>query len=119
MGLRVADRYGGGVTTGLDETLAALADPTRRAVIDTLAHGPRTAGALARTAGASPPAMSRHLRVLRRCGLVQERSDDIDARVRIYSLRPDRLHVVRGWLDDVERYWAGQLDAFTAHMEER
>lgn len=119
MDLRVADRDGDGVTTALDETLAALADPTRRTVIDSLAKSPQSAGALAAAAGASPPAMSRHLRVLRRCGLVQERSDDADARVRIYSLRPDRLHLIRGWLDDVERFWTDQLDAFTAHMEGR
>lgn len=119
MDLRVADRNGDGVTADLDETLAALADPTRRTVIDALAKSPQSAGALAATAGTSPPAMSRHLRVLRRCGLVHERSDATDARVRIYSLRPDRLHVVRGWLDDVERFWTGQLDAFTAHMEGR
>jgi DNA-binding transcriptional ArsR family regulator len=105
--------------TGLDETLAVLADPTRRAVIDTLARGPKSAGSLATAAGASPPAMSRHLRVLRHSGLVQERSDDNDLRVRIYSLRPDRLGDVRGWLDDVERFWAAQLDAFTTHMEGR
>lgn len=119
MGVRFTDRQGDGVTTALDETLAALADPTRRAVIDALAHQPQSAGALAAAAGASPPAMSRHLRVLRRCGLVAERYDDADARVRIYSLRPERLQRVRGWLDDVERFWTGQLDAFTAHMEER
>jgi len=115
MDLRIADRDRSGVS-GLDETLAVLADPTRRVVIDTLARGPQSAGALATAAGTSPPAMSRHLRVLRRSGLVDERTDSNDARVRIYSLQPDRLGDVRGWLDDVERFWTAQLDAFTAHM---
>lgn len=107
----------GSAGDGVDDTLAALADPTRRGVVDRLARRPHSAGALAAAAGISAPAMSRHLRVLRRCGLVDERPDPADARVRIYSLRPDRLTTVRSWLSDVEDFWATQLDAFTEHVE--
>lgn len=105
--------------SALDDTLAALADPVRRQVVDLLAQQPRSAGALAAATGLSPPAMSRHLRVLRRGGIVVERHDTDDARIRIYSLRPDRLAGVSAWLAEVEAYWSAQLDSFRRHVEER
>lgn len=103
----------------LDETLVALADPARRQVVDLLAQHPRSAGALAAAVRLSPPAMSRHLRVLRRSGVVVERPDPYDARVRIYSLRPERFADVAAWLSDVETYWSAQLESFRRHVEER
>jgi DNA-binding transcriptional ArsR family regulator len=78
-----------GVMSNLDATLAALADPTRRAVIDLLRTTPRRAGELANLLEVSPPALSRHLRLLRAQGLVQEEGNDDDARVRMYSLKPE------------------------------
>ena len=66
----------------LDRTLAALADPDRRRAIDLLREGPRRAGELAQAIGLPAPAMSRHLRVLRQSGLVQESHPEFDARVR-------------------------------------
>jgi DNA-binding transcriptional ArsR family regulator len=107
------------MTGALDETLTALADPTRRLVVDLLARGPQSAGVLATAAGSSPPAMSRHLRVLRRLGLVEGRHDEDDARLRIYSLRPNRLQEVKGWLEDLEAFWSDQLEGFKKHLEER
>jgi DNA-binding transcriptional ArsR family regulator len=104
-------------TGQLDATLQALADPTRRAAIDVLRHGPRRAGELAATLDQSPPAMSRHLRVLRKGGLVVDSGVDDDARVRIYQLRPERFRDLQAWLDRVEAYWSGQLGAFKAHAE--
>jgi DNA-binding transcriptional ArsR family regulator len=102
----------------LDRTLLALADPTRRGVIDLLRHKPRRAGELASALEVSPPALSRHLRVLRAQGLVEEkRQKNEDARVRVYSLRPEPFRDLRRWLDGVERYWAGQLTAFKEHAE--
>jgi DNA-binding transcriptional ArsR family regulator len=107
------------MTGALDETLTALADPTRRLVVDLLARAPQSAGALATAAGSSPPAMSRHLRVLRRLGLVEGRHDEDDARLRIYSLRPNRLQEVKGWLEDLEAFWSDQLEGFKKHLEDR
>ena len=104
-------------TADLDTTLAALADPHRRRVVDLLASGPQSAGALAASVGLTPPAMSRHLRVLRRSGLVQESSHADDARVRVYSLRPERFADLKGWLDDVAAFWTDQLQAFKDHVE--
>ncbi len=101
----------------LDETFAALADPTRRAVVDLLRKKPRRAGELSSALAMSPPAMSRHLRVLRTMGLVEETSVDDDARVRMYTLRRDRFAELRSWLDEVESFWGDQLGAFKAHAE--
>jgi DNA-binding transcriptional ArsR family regulator len=101
----------------LDETLAALADPTRRKVVDLLRKRPRRAGELAATVQMSPPAMSRHLRVLRATGLVQTDPTEQDARVRVYRLRPERFVALQAWLDQVQAFWAEQLVAFKAHAE--
>ena len=97
----------------------ALADPTRRRVVDLLARS-RCARARSRPRFAmSAPAMSRHLRVLRQSGLVEEEGLEEDARVRVYRLRPERFAALRGWLDEVEGYWNDQLAAFKAHAERR
>jgi DNA-binding transcriptional ArsR family regulator len=104
-------------STELDRTFAALADPTRRRVVDLLRRRPQRAGELAAAFEMSAQAMSRHLRVLRRTGLVEEEGLDDDARVRVYRLRPERFAAIRGWLDEVESYWADQLAAFKAHAE--
>jgi DNA-binding transcriptional ArsR family regulator len=101
----------------LDRTLAALADPTRRGVIDLLHKKPRRAGELADALEMSPPAMSRHLRVLRKSGLVEEGDDEDDARVRIYRLRPQPFSALRRWLDEVETFWSRELDAFKEYAE--
>jgi DNA-binding transcriptional ArsR family regulator len=104
-------------TARLDETLAALADPHRRKVVELLRVGPRRAGELAQATGLTPPAMSRHLRTLRRSGLVEETSPEFDARVRVYQLRPEPMvHLLR-WLEESERMWTVQLAAFKAHLE--
>jgi DNA-binding transcriptional ArsR family regulator len=103
----------------LDRTLAALADPTRRGVIDLLRKRPRRAGELADAFDMSPPAMSRHLRVLRKTGLVEEEELEDDARVRVYRLKRSPFSALRHWLDDVEEFWAGQLASFKEHAERR
>jgi DNA-binding transcriptional ArsR family regulator len=101
----------------LDHTLAALADPTRRGVVDLLRRKPRRAGELAESLGTSPPAMSRHLRVLRTTGLVDEDHRGEDARVRVYRLRPQPFRALRGWLDEVEKFWTLELASFRNHVE--
>jgi len=105
------------IVTGLDRTLAALADPTRRRVVDLLRKGPRPAGELAATAEMSGPAMSRHLRVLRASGLVEAENVAHDARLRVYRLRPEPFHALQAWLGLVEEFWDDQLGAFKAHLE--
>ena len=105
------------MTTALDGTLAALADPTRRGVIDLLRMRPRRPAELAAAFRMSPPAMSRHLRVLRKSGLVEEEGIDDDARVRVYRLRAEPFRGLRDWLTEVEGFWTAELASFKAHAE--
>ena len=103
--------------TSIDRTLAALADPHRRRVVDLLSERPRPAGELARELGLSASTMSRHLRALRESGLVEESHPAFDARVRVYALRPGPITELKGWLEQSERLWSEQLLAFKAHLE--
>jgi DNA-binding transcriptional ArsR family regulator len=101
------------------QALAALTDPTRRAVIALLARGPQRAGELASTLAMAPPSLSRHLRVLRRSGLIADDEPEHDARVRIYRLRPEALAPLQGWLEELQSFWSDQLHAFKAHAEKK
>ncbi len=108
----------------LDRTLAALADPHRRRVVELLRERPRRAGELAEAAGLNPPAMSRHLKTLRQsglvevAGLVEESHPGFDARVRVYQLRAEPMVDLLRWLEQTERMWSAQLAAFKAHLEQ-
>jgi DNA-binding transcriptional ArsR family regulator len=101
----------------LDRTLAALADPHRRRVVELLRERPRRAGELARAVGLNPPALSRHLRALKAGGLIEETHPAFDARVRVYSLRIGAMANLKAWLEHTERLWSAQLAAFKAHVE--
>jgi DNA-binding transcriptional ArsR family regulator len=103
----------------IDRTLAALADPTRRQVVDLLRERPRRAGELATGCSTSAPAMSRHLRVLRASGLVEVEAEqpEQDARLRVYRLRPEPFVTLQAWLDHVQSFWNQQLGAFKAYTE--
>jgi DNA-binding transcriptional ArsR family regulator len=101
----------------LDRAFAALADPTRRAAVELLRRGPRRAGELAEALGSSPAGLSRHLRVLRQSGLIAERELQADGRVRLLHLEREPFDALRGWVEDVETFWTGQLDSFKAHAE--
>jgi DNA-binding transcriptional ArsR family regulator len=103
----------------LDSTLSALADPTRRTVVDLLRESPCRAGELAARASTSAPAMSRHLRVLRAGGLVEAGPVDHDARLRVYRLRPEPFTALQEWLDQVQTFWDEQLGSFKEHAERR
>jgi DNA-binding transcriptional ArsR family regulator len=102
---------------GLDLTLAALADPHRRRVVDLLRERPHRAGELAQAVHVSFPAMSRHLKTLRKSGVVAEDRDEFDSRVRIYRLRPEAMTELKAWLADTEAMWARQLSALKAHLQ--
>ncbi|MGZ9201673.1 MAG: ArsR/SmtB family transcription factor [Caulobacteraceae bacterium] len=92
----------------LDRTLAALAEPHRRAVVDLLAERPRSAGELAERAGLAAPAMSRHLRALREARVVEETPSPADSRVRIYRLRAQPMLHLSEWLEEKERLFTAQ-----------
>src|ERR1700685_2640237 len=89
----------------LDAAFGALADSSRREMIRMLLHKPRRAGELAESVDMSPQALSRHLRVLRKAGLVCEAGIEADARVRIYSVHPAAFHPLQQWLAQVEETW--------------
>jgi DNA-binding transcriptional ArsR family regulator len=103
----------------LDRAFAALADPTRRSVIRLLKAEPRRASEIADALGATRPATSKHLRVLKDAGLVEEGGLEEDARVRVYRLRRKPFVELRSWLDDVEGFWTAQLASFQAHVAAR
>jgi DNA-binding transcriptional ArsR family regulator len=97
--------------------LTALADPTRRGMVELLAERPRRVGELVAAFPVSQPAISRHLRVLRQHGLIEEQRPDGDRRGRVYRLRPGSLDPLAGWLDEVRRFWAEHLEQFRTYAE--
>ncbi len=101
----------------LDAAFAALSDASRREMIRVLLQQPRRAGELAQSIDMSPQALSRHLRVLRKAGLVSEEGIERDARVRIYSVHPAAFQPVQQWLAQVEELWRVQLHAFKSYAE--
>lgn len=94
----------------------AIADPTRRAIIDLLRRGERSAGEIAEQFPVSRPAISRHLRVLREAGLVRERRD---ARSRIYRLDPRPLRELDRWLEHYRVFWTARLQSLKHYAESR
>ncbi|MBM6398962.1 ArsR/SmtB family transcription factor [Phycicoccus sonneratiae] len=92
----------------MDAVLQALADPSRRTVLEILRDHPATAGELAEALPIARPGVSRHLRVLREAGLVESRPE---AQRRVYTLRPEALVEVDDWLEQYRALWRGRLDA--------
>lgn len=90
------------------ESFAALADPTRRRIIEILARGPLPAGAIAQRFAITAPAISQHLKVLRAARLVQVR---VAAQQRIYELDAAGFAEIDDWLEGVEPVWQKRLDA--------
>ena len=103
--------------TDLDQTLTALADPVRRAIVDLLSRRPLRPSEVADALDMSRPAMSRHLRVLRMAGFLEEEMLRDDARSRLLQLRRQPFKQLRGWVDEVESFWTDQLHSFKAHAE--
>ena len=95
----------------------ALADPTRRRVVELLGSQPARAGELAAALGTSAPAMSKHLRHLLRAGLVADERDTTDARARVFRLRPQSVAAIQSWLDQLQAHWDVQLRSFQRHLE--
>ena len=89
-----------------DAAFSALADPTRRAVLDLLRAGTRPAGDIASAFTVSRPAISKHLRILRRAHLVEERRE---GRHRMYHLNPEPLKAVDSWLNQYRQFWTASL----------
>jgi DNA-binding transcriptional ArsR family regulator len=105
-----------GILVHMATTFAALAEPTRRRILDLLRDEPRSVGDLVERLGLSQPGTSKHLRVLREAGLVRVRPD---AQRRWYELRPESLAEVDAWIEPYRRLWAGRLDALERHLDEQ
>jgi len=97
------------------DTFAALADPTRRRILERLGRGERAAGQFVREFAVTAPAISQHLKVLREAGLVRVRPD---RQRRLYSLDPAGWAEVDEWLARMRRFWAGRLDVLARELEQ-
>lgn len=95
--------------------MEALADPTRRRIVELLSVDERAAGHIAEEFDVSKPAISRHLRVLRDAGVVSAR---VDAQRRIYRLEPAALDDLDAWLHHIRTAWNRRLDALEAHLND-
>jgi DNA-binding transcriptional ArsR family regulator len=95
------------------EAFAALADPTRRRIVELLAERDRDAGELAASFPVSRPAVSRHLRVLKESGLVTVKPR---AQRRVFSLNPRPLDDLASWLDRYRSFWSQRLDALETEL---
>src|SRR5690349_17173271 len=98
----------------MDMVMQALADGSRRTVLEILRSHPATAGELAEALPIARPGVSRHLRVLREAGLVDVRQE---AQRRIYSLRPEPLADVDAWLGNYRALWERRLDALHTEID--
>ena len=97
-----------------EATFQALSDPTRRAVLDLLRRGSQPAGQIAEAFPVSRPAISKHLRLLRRAHLVREHRE---GRNRVYELNPEPLRAVDSWIEQYRVFWAASLNHLKAFVE--
>jgi DNA-binding transcriptional ArsR family regulator len=102
------------VTHSAEAAFSALADPTRRAVLDLLRRGSLPAGRIAQAFPVSRPAISKHLRLLRRAHLVRERRE---GRRRLYHLNPEPLKAVDSWLNQYRIFWQMNLADLKSFVE--
>ena len=99
----------------LSQTFAALADPTRRAILARLAKGEASVGDLAHPFDISLPAVSRHLKVLQHAGLIER---EVDAQWRLCRLQGRPLRAAHGWLERYREFWEERLDRLVEYLEE-
>jgi DNA-binding transcriptional ArsR family regulator len=105
---------GTAATKKIEATFQALADPTRRAVLDLLRRGSQPAGQIAEAFPVSRPAISKHLRLLRRAHLVREHRE---GRNRIYQLNPEPLRAVDNWIEQYRNFWRANLANLKTFVE--
>jgi DNA-binding transcriptional ArsR family regulator len=98
------------------DAFRAIADPTRRAILDRLRAGPANAGTLAADFQSSRPAVSKHLRVLREARLVVDKKV---GRERLYAVNPVPLQSVAGWLEGYRAFWQASLIRLKRNLEEK
>jgi DNA-binding transcriptional ArsR family regulator len=99
------------------DVFEALADPTRRRVVQLLGRRPHRAGELANATGMSQPAISRHLKILLTTGIIEDERVPEDARVRLFKLQPESLVAIQAFLDQLQAEWRIQLRSFKRQVE--
>ena len=100
----------------LTSVFAALADPTRRAIIEKLASGEASAGQLAEPFGISKPAISKHLKVLENADLIVRKKD---AQWHRFQLQSDSLKLASSWIARYQKFWEDQLDALSEYLNNK
>jgi DNA-binding transcriptional ArsR family regulator len=95
------------------DRFVALADPTRRQIVELLGQGEQAAGAIVANFRVSPPAISQHLKTLRQAGLVRVRAD---GQRRMYSLDPNGFAEMEAWFEKMRRFWSGRLEALEREL---
>jgi DNA-binding transcriptional ArsR family regulator len=108
-------RASGLQANSLDDVFGALSDPIRRAILTRLAEGECAVSALGEPFAVSPPAISKHLRVLEKSGLIARRKS---GRVHYCRLRPDPLRRGGDWIQQLTAFWEGQFDALARYLDE-
>ncbi len=103
-----------GILPGVTTAWTALADPTRRAILDVLRERPHAVGEVVARLGLPQPTASKHLGVLRRAGLVRA---TVDAQRRVYTVDPRPLGELEAWLAPYRRRWGDALDALGRHLD--
>jgi DNA-binding transcriptional ArsR family regulator len=98
----------------IDEVFAALADPTRRAILNRLRRGEASMSELAKPFSVTLPAIAKHVRVLERAGLLSHHKT---GRVRRCRMEADRLRLASDWLEGYRNFWTTRLDALARHLE--
>ncbi len=98
------------------DAFRAIADPTRRAILDRLRAGPVAVNALAASFRQSRPAISKHLRVLRDAAIVAE---ERQGRERLYRLQPEKLRDVAAWIDGYRQFWLSTLNRLKQYLEDK
>ena len=97
------------------DIFAAIADPTRRAILDRLRQGPAPVNSLASGFQQSRPAISKHLRILREADMVRE---ERHGRERVYQLHPDRLEEIANWVLEYRSFWQSSLNRLKSFLED-
>jgi DNA-binding transcriptional ArsR family regulator len=100
-------------SASLDLVFTALGDPTRRRIIERLARGSLTVGEIASGFDMSAPAISKHLKVLERSGMLKR---EVDGRVHHLRLEPAGMHAAAAWIESQERFWNAALDRLAAEL---
>jgi DNA-binding transcriptional ArsR family regulator len=98
----------------MEYTFAIIAEPNRRAILNLLASSERSVGDIEEQLQLPQPSVSKHLRVLRKAGLVESR---VDAQRRLYRIRPEPLMEVDAWLEPFRRFWSAHVDALERHLD--